>query len=80
MPGAAGGWGLACLLALWSPEGFNPGGSARLTLPSTATLLLQPPLELGLREPRPARPNLLSSLRSRLLSLAQTEGACVSLA
>lgn len=68
----------ACLLALRSPKGLNPGGNARLTLPSTATLLSQPPLELGLRGPRPALPNLLGTPGSRLLCLAQTEGACVS--
>lgn len=56
--------------------GFHPGASARLTLPSTALLVPQTPLELGLRGPRPALLNLPSTPYSRLLSLAQTQRVC----
>lgn len=65
------------LLALWSPGGFNPLGSVWLTCPGQR-LHSQPPLELGLQGPRPALPNLLSTPRSRLFSLAQTERVCGS--
>lgn len=68
------------LLALRSPGGFYPGGSTWLTLPGTATPLPKLPLRLGLWGPRPALPILLCNLCSRLLSLAQVERVCVSLA